>query len=150
MRTMPTQQIACAPSVAIRRRSQSARFILTHRSGKPLAGLGYGQSAPALDGAETCKLVDPLHGEMPVRTIMVNVDKMLKGGDLSKNILLEPDDIVFIPPTPLAWFSQRLRELIYPISPAVEAYQAPADVIYADEVYDEDLRNTGVRRTRRR
>ena len=86
------------------------------------------------------KVIRPSHGETPVRTITVNVDNMIKKGDLSKNILLEPDDIVFIPPTPLAWFTDRLRELIYPIAPAVQAYQAPAGIIYADEVYDDDRR----------
>lgn len=91
------------------------------------------------------KVIRPSHGETPVRTIRVNVDNMIKKGDLSKNILLEPDDIVFIPPTPLAWFADRLRELIYPIAPAVQAYQAPADVIYADEVYNDDRRTTNRR-----
>ena len=36
-----------------------------------------------------------------------------------------------------------MRELIYPISPAVEAYTAPAQVIYANDVYDDEYRNRG-------
>ena len=95
------------------------------------------------------KIIRPSHGETPVRTITVDVDNMVKNGDLSKNILLEPDDIVCIPPTPLAWFADRLRELIYPITPAVQAYQAPADVIYADDVYDRDSGGGNNRRPRR-
>lgn len=94
------------------------------------------------------KVIRPSHGETPVRTIMVNVDKMILKGDLSKNILLEPDDIVCIPSTPLAWFADRLRELIYPVAPAVQAYQAPADIIYADEAYNDDRRTTNRRRRR--
>jgi len=85
---------------------------------------------PSRDGSEPLKL-------------MVNVDRMIKKGDWSKNILLEPEDVVYIPPTPFAWFGQRLRELIYPISPAVEAYTAPAQVIYANDVYDDEYRNRG-------
>lgn len=94
------------------------------------------------------KVIRPSHDGEGVRTLTVNVDAMLKKGDFSRNILLEPDDIVYIPPTPIAWMSQRLREIIYPVAPAVQAYQAPADVIYADEVYDDDLRRTGRPRTR--
>lgn len=86
------------------------------------------------------KVIRPSHGETPVRTIRVNVDNMIRKGDLSKNILLEPDDIVYIPATPLAWFADRLRELIYPVAPAVQAYQAPADVMYADEIYNDNRR----------
>ena len=86
------------------------------------------------------KVIRPSHGDVPVRTIVVNVDQMIKNGDWSKNTLLEPDDIVHIPLTPLAWVAQRLRELIYPVSPVVEAYQAPADIKYADDAYDDERR----------
>ena len=86
------------------------------------------------------KVIRPSHGETPVRTIRVNVDNMIRKGDLSKNILLEPDDIVYIPATPLAWFADRLRELIYPVAPAIQAYQAPAEVMYADEIYNDNRR----------
>lgn len=82
----------------------------------------------------------PAHGEEPVRTIQVNVDKMLKTGDWSLNILLEPDDVVYIPPTPLAWLAQRAQEVIYPVRPALRAYSAPAHLMYADDVYDEEYR----------
>ena len=81
-------------------------------------------------------VIRPSHGETPVRTIMVNVDKMVKNGDFSKNILLEPDDIVRVPPTPLAWFADRIRELIYPAAPALQAYRTPADFYNADQAYD--------------
>ena len=87
------------------------------------------------------KVTRPSPDGTGVRTLTVNVNTMLKHGDFSKNILLEPDDIVYIPPTPAAWVAQRLREVIYPVAPAVQAYQAPADVIYADEAYDDDRRN---------
>lgn len=94
------------------------------------------------------KVIRPSDDGTGVRTLTVNVDAMLKHGDLSKNILLEPDDIVYIPPTPIAWVAQRLREIIYPVAPAVRAYQAPADLIYADDAYDDQLRRSGRPRTR--
>lgn len=86
------------------------------------------------------KVIRPTRDDKPARTLRVNVDKMIKTGDWSQNILLEPDDIVVIPPTPLAWFAQRVQELIYPIGPAVQAYTAPATLMYADDVYDRQNR----------
>jgi len=94
------------------------------------------------------KVIRPSQTGEGVRTLKVNVNDMLRKGDFSKNILLEPDDVVYIPPTPLAWIAQRLRELIYPVAPAIQAYQAPADVMYADEAYDDNLRRRGRPRTR--
>jgi len=45
------------------------------------------------------KVIRPTHGEAEVRTLMVNIDRMIKEGDWSMNVLLEPDDIVYVPPT---------------------------------------------------
>jgi len=84
------------------------------------------------------KVVRPAHGDVPVRTLVVNVDKMVQSGDWTRNVLLEPDDMVYIPPTPVAWFSQRVRELLYPVGPAVRAYTTPAQLRYLDEAYGED------------
>lgn len=100
-----------------------------------------------LDWTSRVKVTRPAYGDEPARTLTVNVDKMIKEGDWTQNILLEPNDIVYIPPTPVAWMGQRVRELIYPIGPAVQAYSAPADVIYADEVYNDDR---SISRTNRR
>ncbi|MGD2109025.1 MAG: polysaccharide biosynthesis/export family protein [Phycisphaerae bacterium] len=88
----------------------------------------------------------PAHGDRPVRRIQVDVDKMLQTGDWRENILLEPDDVVYIPPTPLAWVAQRTQELVYPVRPAVRAYSAPAYLMYADDTYDEEYRGRFVGR----
>jgi polysaccharide export outer membrane protein len=92
------------------------------------------------------KVIRPSHGETPVRTLHVDVDMMVKTGDWSQNILLEPDDIVYIPATPLAWVGLRLQELLFPVSPVMQAYLTPADVMYAQDYYeDRDLQNTSGR-----
>ncbi len=87
------------------------------------------------------KVIRPSHGDTQVRTIVVNVDRMIKNGEWSENILLEPDDIVYIPPTVIGWMSERVRELMYPIGPIVQAYTAPASLMRMDDAYDDD--NTG-------
>ena len=86
-------------------------------------------------------VIRPAHGDTPVRTLRVNVDKMIKTGDWSKNILLEPGDIVYIPPTPAAWIALRVREILYPVGPAVQAYATPAYVSALDQVYSGDNDN---------
>lgn len=78
------------------------------------------------------------------KTITVNVNDMLATGDWSDNILLEPDDVVYVPPTPIAWFGHRVRELIYPVQPAVQAYVAPAYIRDANDQYDDEAVGRGV------
>lgn len=95
-------------------------------------------SVDFLSWTSRVKVIRPSHGKTPARTITVNVDEMVKTGDWSKNILLEPDDIVYIPPTPIAWFGCRVRELLYPVRPALQAYTAPAAFMDADDAYDDD------------
>jgi len=72
------------------------------------------------------------------RVIRVDVEKMIRTGDTSANILIEPDDIVRIPPTPVAWVGFKIRELLWPVAPVLQAYTAPAQVAAAQDVYDED------------
>ena len=89
------------------------------------------------------KVIRPSKGNRPVRTLVVNVDKMVKEGDWSKNILLEPDDIVHIPSTPFAWLGQRVREFLYPLGPMIQAYTAPAYLRDVGDVYDDDNTTVG-------
>lgn len=97
------------------------------------------------------RVVRPSRDGDPPETIMVDVNRMIKQGDWSKNILLEPDDVVHIPATPMAWVGLRIRELLFPVSPVLEAYQTPASVIAANDVYDDhgDDRRDNDRRIRR-
>ena len=82
------------------------------------------------------KVIRPSRGDTEVRTLVINVDEMVKKGDWSQNVLLEPDDVVYIPPTPGAWLGLRLRELLYPTVPLVQAYVAPARFMALDDVYN--------------
>ncbi len=84
------------------------------------------------------KVIRPTHGETPIRTLTIDVDAMVKTGDWSKNVLLEPSDIVYIPPTPGTWFAQRVSEILFPVGPVVQAYTAPAFLQNLDSVYRND------------
>ena len=79
----------------------------------------------------------PSHGETPVRTIQVDVNRMMKSGDWRQNVLLEPNDVVYIPPTPLAWLGLRVQELLFPVAPVAQAYRSPAEFKDIKKLYDE-------------
>jgi len=92
----------------------------------------------------------PSHGETPVRTMRVNVDKMVRSGDWRQNVLLEPNDIVYIPPTPLAWVGLRVQELMFPVAPVAQAYRSPVEFMEVKDRYndkDEDEDQGGIRIT---
>lgn len=86
----------------------------------------------------------PIEGER--REIEVNVDAMIKTGDMRNNILLEPGDVVYVPPTPLGWIGLRIRELLDPVAPVLQAYGTPNQFL-AEQAYYED---PTLRRSRRR
>lgn len=68
-------------------------------------------------------------------TLVVDLDRMIRTGKTDQNVLLQPGDIIEVPPTPLAWVGLRVRELLYPMAPAIEAYTDPAQAIRAHETY---------------
>jgi len=82
------------------------------------------------------KVIRPSPDKQDVHEIVVNVDEMVEHGDTSKNFLLQEGDIVYMPPTPLAWVGLRVRELLYPVTPIAQAVVAPAAVKASYDVYD--------------
>ena len=48
----------------------------------------------------------------------VNYRKMIVEGDMSKNVLLQEGDIVYVPPTVLAWIAMKIEEAVRPIGRA--------------------------------
>jgi len=65
----------------------------------------------------------------------VDVAHMIKTGDTSHNVLLQPNDILVIPPTPLGWVGLRIQELLFTFNPLISGYQYPATVNAANDVY---------------
>lgn len=68
------------------------------------------------------------------KIIVIDLDKMVHTGNTEQNVLLQPGDIIEVPPTPLAWVGLRVRELLYPVSPALRAWSNP---VQAMDTYDE-------------
>jgi polysaccharide export outer membrane protein len=73
--------------------------------------------------------------------IVVNVDEIMRTGDTRANFLLQPGDIVYVPPTPLGWVGLRIRELLFPVSPALVAYRSPEDFMQTNDMYENRFSN---------
>ncbi len=78
------------------------------------------------------------NGEPP-HAIVVDLDKMLSEGEMASNILLQEGDVIEVPPTPLAWTGHRVRELLYPVEPVIQAYNGPASMIQSTQSYREGV-----------
>lgn len=70
--------------------------------------------------------------------MIIDFYNMMVRGDLRKNILLQEGDILYVPATPLAWIGYRIQELLQPVAPVINAYQTPAQIGKAGDVYKQD------------
>ncbi|HSW44191.1 MAG TPA: polysaccharide biosynthesis/export family protein [Phycisphaerae bacterium] len=68
------------------------------------------------------KVIRPSAAPDERHEIIVDVDKIMQSGDLQSNFLLKEGDIVYVPPTPLAWVGLRVRELLWPFEPVMTGY----------------------------
>ncbi len=90
----------------------------------------------------------PIEGER--FEIRVDVDTMMKTGDTRANILLQPGDVVYVPPTPFGWIALRIQDLFVPTEPILDAYATPYDFIATQNVYSNPTASSGRTRSRRR
>ncbi len=70
-------------------------------------------------------------------TLVINLDEMIKTGDSRQDVLIQPGDIIEVPPTPLAWVGHQVRAVLYPVEPIYNAYVYPADFLEANDTYNE-------------
>jgi len=74
------------------------------------------------------KVIRPSAAPDERHEIVVDVDKMMQSGDMQNNFLLKEGDIVYVPPTPLAWVGLRVRELLWPFEPVMSTYDYTVQV----------------------
>ena len=104
---------------------------------------GDGESAPDEVGTVVAKVETKEGGaeeEKPPATAVpekveanvmrVNLMAMIKKGDMSKNVYLQPDDVIYVPANPLAAIGLAIQQLLLPIRPAAETISVPTSAAY--------------------
>ena len=67
--------------------------------------------------------------------IPVNLQGLVYAADPKLNKPVRPGDIIYVPPTPLAWVGLRMRELLYPVGPVLSGYTTPHRAMDAYDDY---------------
>jgi protein involved in polysaccharide export with SLBB domain len=62
---------------------------------------------------------------------VVNLKEIIQQGDATSNVLLEQDDIVYVPYNPLAAIGVSVQNLLFPVQPVVQAAGSTAALGYA-------------------
>ena len=80
-------------------------------------GATQGGFEPTVDG----------HGRIRpnARKLTVNLNRMINDGDLSANVLLAHNDVIFVPANPLAAVGLAIQNVLFPIRPATETVATP-------------------------
>jgi hypothetical protein len=92
--------------------------IIIVRGGKPRTG-GSATTRSAADDKKYHKTGVHLSNdpENPRQKLTINLYAMIRDGDMSNNILLIPDDVIFVQPNPLASAGFAMQQLFMPIQP---------------------------------
>lgn len=82
------------------------------------------------------KVIRPGRSPEQNQEMIIDFHRIIVQGDMRQNILLQEGDIVYVPPTVFAWIGYRIRELLQPVAPVLDAYTTPAQVIGAHDEYE--------------
>ena len=105
--------------------SGPAQITLVRGSG-PQEG-GQGDRNPSLKYA--LEGVHPDRKDNPAKKMTFNLWAMVKSGDMSNNVLLLPNDIIYVGANPLAEVGLAIQTLLLPIRPAAETVRYPANTL---------------------
>lgn len=113
---------------------------------EPVAELGVesseGESAEEMTGADEVVAEERLRSKEEVEEeylasgknefgadeVLINLTSMIQTGDLSHNILLQPGDVIYVPPNHFAAVGLALRRVLFPVSPVLETVRLPKAV----------------------
>lgn len=102
--------------------------IMIVRGSEPQVG-GYTATYPAEDEKEYRKTgIHPDTPEHPRHTMVINLQAMVEKGDLSNNICLLPNDVIYVQPNPFAKLGLALQSVLFPVRPVLEAVRVPAEI----------------------
>lgn len=95
-----------------------------------------GKARPTFSAwADRVHVIRPSHEDGKRHVIVVNANDIIKRGNLEKNFHLLEGDILYVPPTPLAYVGQKLQELLQPMQPAAQTVIAPGFAMSSADTY---------------
>lgn len=71
------------------------------------------------------KGIDPESEDNPRHKMVINLKAMVEHGDMCNNILLKPNDIIYVQPNPFAKVGLALQNLLFPVRPAIQTAGLP-------------------------
>jgi polysaccharide export outer membrane protein len=102
--------------------------ITVVRGGPPVEG-GQGDRAPS--AKYVLQGVYPNRKDSPAKKVTVNLWAMVKSGDMTNNLLLRPNDVIYVQPNPFAQVGLAVQTLLLPVRPAAETVRTPASAVNA-------------------
>lgn len=95
-----------------------------------------GKAQPTFSAwADRVHVIRPSHEDGKRHVIVVNANDIMKRGQLEKNFHLLEGDILYVPPTPLAYVGQKFQELLQPMQPAAQTFVAPGYAYNSGQTY---------------
>ncbi len=71
------------------------------------------------------KGVRPESMETPFKKMTINMMAMVESGDMGNNILLMPNDVIYVQPNPMAKIGLAVQNMLFPLRPAAETVGMP-------------------------
>ncbi len=90
-----------------------------------------GQAQPTrLGWPERIYVIKPSADPDQRHVTVINLKDIIQRGDATSNVLLEQDDIVYVPLNPLASIGVAVQNLLYPVTPVVQAAGSTTALTY--------------------
>ena len=96
--------------------------IIVVRGTNPTEG---GHAATKPSGEYTRTGVHPVNKNNSCHKLTINLMAMVSSGDMANNIMLMPNDVIYVQPNPLAAVGLAVQNLLFPIRPAAETVRTP-------------------------
>lgn len=81
------------------------------------------------------KLIRPSADKTQRHEMTVDAERIIMSGKTDQNVLLQEGDIIWVPPTPMAWIGMRLGEVLYPVNSSTQAMGTPIVVKATADAY---------------
>jgi polysaccharide export outer membrane protein len=88
-----------------------------------MGALALAGSPTVMAWKQRIQVIRPSHDEnVPAKIFEVNFNRMAVHGEAHKDVLLQEGDVIYVPPTVMAWAGMKIEEFIRPIARAFSGY----------------------------